>query len=101
MGQSGCIEGITTENLTVGNLFYAAFCNMANNYRICMDRLCPDRKGLRLVLSGGLTRSIPVLRQLIEERFAMPIRDTAITEETLLGLLEIAKEVSVGKPDLS
>jgi sugar (pentulose or hexulose) kinase len=98
LGHCGHIEGITTENLTVGNLFYAAFRSMADNYRDCMDRLCADRKGFSLALSGGLTRSMPALRQLIEDRFRMPIRDTAVTEETLLGLLEIASQVYLPEP---
>lgn len=93
LGNCGSIEGITTDNLTVGNVFHASFRNMADNYRVCMDRLCSDRTGLRLALSGGLTRTVPVLRQLIEDRFRMPIRDSAVAEETLLGLLEIASEV--------
>lgn len=93
LGQTGTVDGITTDNLTVGNLFYAAFQNMADNYRECMERLCTDRTGLSLALSGGLTRTVPVLRRLIEERFEMPIRDSAVAEETLIGLLEIATEV--------
>lgn len=93
LGHCGSIEGITTDNFTVGNLFHAAFQNMAENYLECMDRLCADRTGLSLALSGGLTRTVPVLCQLIEDRFKMPIRDSAVAEETLLGLLEIASEV--------
>jgi sugar (pentulose or hexulose) kinase len=93
LGERGRLEGITTENLTVGNLFHAAFCNMADNYACCADRLCPERVGLGLALSGGLTRSVPILRQLIQERFAMPLRESVVAEETLLGLLEIAREV--------
>ncbi len=93
LGHFGSIEKITTENLTVGNLFHAAFRNMADNYHECMSRLCADRSGLSIALSGGLTRTVPVLRRLIAERFDMPIRDSAAEEETLLGLLEIASEV--------
>lgn len=91
LGNSGRVDGITTENLTVGNLFHAAFRNMADNYARCADRLCPDRSGLRLALSGGLVRSAPILRQLIQDRFAMPLRESAEAEETLLGLMEVAR----------
>ena len=93
LGHCGSIEGITTDNLTVGNLFHAAFRNMADNYRECMDRLCGDRSDLSLALSGGLTRTVPVLRRLIEDRLRMPIRESEVAEETLLGLLKIAVEV--------
>ena len=102
LGNCGGIEGITTDNLTVGNLFHAAFRNMAENYHECMDRLCSDRAGLSLARSGGLTRTVPVLRQLIEDRFKMPNRDSAVAEETLLGLLEIACEVYLQEtPDVT
>jgi len=100
LGHCGNIDGITTDNLTVGNLFHAAFRNMADNYCECMKRLCSDRTSLSLALSGGLTRSVPVLRRLIEDRFKMPIRESAVAEETLLGLLEIASEVYL-KPNSS
>jgi sugar (pentulose or hexulose) kinase len=93
LGTSGRVEGITTENLTVGNLFHAAFRAMVDNYVRCADRLCPDRTGLSLALSGGLTRSVPILRQLIQDRFALPFRESAAAEETLLGLLAIARDV--------
>ena len=54
MGTSGSITGITTENLTVGNLAYAAAANMADNYAHCADRLWPDQTWQRTCLSGGL-----------------------------------------------
>lgn len=93
-GTSGKLEGITTENLNLGNLFYAAFRNMADNYGQCITRLCPDVKGLGVALSGGLTRSVPILKELIQNQVAGPIRESMETEETLTGLLEIACEES-------
>lgn len=93
LGSSGRLEGITTENLTVGNLFYAAFQNMADNYLLCADRLNPNRSGLSLALSGGLTRAVPILQKLIQDRFNVPVRESTATEETLVGLLEIGRTV--------
>lgn len=93
LGSSGHLQGITIENLTIGNLFHAAFRSMADNYARCADRLFPQRAGISIALSGGLTRSVPILRKLIEERLRMPLRETAAVEETLLGLLEHAREV--------
>lgn len=89
LGDRGCISGITTENLTVGNLFHAAYRSMAENYRTLADRFQPaDWKSI--VLSGGLTQGAPRLRKLIQQRFTAPMRESA-GEETLLGLLDIAQ----------
>lgn len=93
LGHTGSLSGITTENLSLGNVFHAAFSNMADNYLVCADRLNPQRGGRPLAISGGLTRSVPVLRQLILERFGVPIRESAEAEETLIGLLEIGRAV--------
>lgn len=91
MGDTGRIEGITTENLTVGNLFRAAFRNMAANYGHCAERLDPARSWMRLALSGGLTQSVPVLRQLIQQQFSAPIREFPEGEDVLNGLLRAAR----------
>jgi hypothetical protein len=93
LGSRGHVDGITTENLTVGNLFHASFRSMAENYACCADRLCPDHAKLSLALSGGLPRSVPILRKLIQDRFCRPLRESATTEETLLGLLDVARSV--------
>ncbi len=95
LGKTGSVDGITTENLTVGNLFYAAFRNMADNYLLCADRLSPNRAERSLAITGGLTRSIPILRQLIQDRFAVPLRESTQAEETLLGLREIGRAVYI------
>jgi sugar (pentulose or hexulose) kinase len=88
LGSHGRIDGITTENLSVGHLFHAAFRAMADNYARVADGFGrADWKAV--VLSGGLTQSAPLLRQVLEQRFPVPIRESA-REETLLGLLDIA-----------
>ncbi len=93
LGSQGSIDGITTENLSVGNLFHAAFRNMADNYSLCAARLCPELTVSGIAVSGGLTRSVPILKQLIQDRFPIPLRESVESEETLLGLLEIAREI--------
>ncbi len=93
-GFHGAITGITTENLTVGELFLAAFRSMADNYVRCAERLDPARSWKRGVLSGSLVRSVPSLRSSIAERFEVPLRDAASNEETLLGLLKLASETA-------
>jgi sugar (pentulose or hexulose) kinase len=93
LGSVGSVEDITTDNLTIGNLFRAAFQNMADNYARCAERLGANRPGMSLALSGGLTRAIPILRRLVQEQFDLPMRESAAAEETLLGLLKIAADV--------
>ena len=93
LGSRGSIEGVTTENLTIGNLFHAAFRSMAENYAICAERLCSDHADLSLAISGGLPRSAADLRKLIQNKFGRPLRESTAVEETLLGLLDVARSV--------
>lgn len=94
IGREGHITGITTENLTLGNLFRATFESMAQTYDQLANRLWPERAWKRVVVSGGLTRSVPILRELIERRFPGQLVETTADEETLLGLLEVARQAT-------
>lgn len=89
LGSTGSIRNITTENLTVGQLFDAAFRSMAENYDRCATWLDPERSWSQVVLSGTLAREGTRLRHYLAERFPVLIRDSC-EEETLLGLLELA-----------
>ena len=90
MGDNGHISGITTENLTVGNLFQAAFEFMADSYLICSQRLSPQPQWDRLAVSGGLVQAFSPLRTKLQARFPWPMREVAEQEETLTGLLRMA-----------
>ena len=85
VGDRGRIDGITLDNLFAGSLFRAAFRYMADNYWTCAKRLLPNRQWRRAVLSGGLTQKVPILRQLLAERFG-ECRECAEGEDVLLGL---------------
>jgi sugar (pentulose or hexulose) kinase len=91
MGDRGRIEGITTENLTVGKLFCAAFDFMAESYLTCSRRLAATPSWDRLAVSGGLVQAFPALRRRIAERFRLPMREVPEQEETLMGLLKLAR----------
>ena len=91
-GSIGSITGITTDNLTVGQLFGAAFRSMADNYAGCAERLDATRSWSQVVLSGSLGRSVPALQRLMQQRFDVPFRESANDEETLLGMLTLASE---------
>lgn len=93
MGNSGRIDQITTENLTVGNLFQAAFEFMADSYLTCSQRLSVTPAWSRIAVSGGLVQAFPSLRQKLQMRFAMSMREVAEQEETMMGLLYWAREV--------
>ena len=88
LGSRGRIDGITTENFSAGHLFHAAFRAMADNYvRVASSFGISDWEAV--VLSGGLTQSAPLLRQMLAKRFPVPMRES-MGEETLAGLLDIA-----------
>jgi sugar (pentulose or hexulose) kinase len=94
VGNHGAIANIREGNLTVGQLFYAAFRNMADNYYACALRLSPDKDWQTLIFSGGLAQKFDLLRQMILDRFQCNYRMCASTEDTLLGLLAFALVIS-------
>lgn len=94
MGCDGRIEGITTENLTVGGLFDAALEFMADSYALCARRLSAVPSWSQIAISGGLVQSFPSLRRKLQTRFTQPFREIAEQEETLLGLLNLARLAS-------
>ncbi len=96
-GNEGSIRGISVENLTVGNLFLAAFTFMADSYRQFSRQLDPAESWSKLAVSGGLVQRFGVLRSLLQERFGCALREIAEQEETLSGLLRLAQEAAVGE----
>ena len=88
LGDRGRIDRITLENLTVGNLFRAAFRSMTENYGSCAARLSPNRGWRRTVLSGGLTQRVPILRQFLAAQFG-ECRECSAGEDVLLGLARL------------
>ena len=101
VGERGAISNISEGNLTVGQLFYAAFRNMADNYQACALRLSPKRDWHTLVFSGGLAQKLELLRTMIVARLGCDYRLCASTEDTLLGLLALALVVSGQAPSVA
>jgi sugar (pentulose or hexulose) kinase len=89
LGERGQIANISTENLSIGTLFHAAFQSMADNFGRIAERFSPW-SWKRVILSGGLTQNAPRLRSLINDRFGVPLREST-GEDTLAGLLDIAR----------
>jgi len=89
-GDRGRIANIRGDNLTLGNLFRAAFKNMADSFYDCAVRLSPKKSWKNLLFSGGLACKLEVLRSVIQQRFAASYRITPFEEDTLFGLLILA-----------
>jgi sugar (pentulose or hexulose) kinase len=89
-GDRGTISNIRQDNLTVGNLFRAAFNNMTDRYYDCALRIWPERSWQKLVFSGGLIGKLEALRQVIQKRFQTDYRLAPFAEDTLTGLLIMA-----------
>jgi sugar (pentulose or hexulose) kinase len=93
-GEKGSISNIREQNLTVGTLFRASFENMAQNYYDLALRIWPDRSWKNIVFSGGLARKLKLLRNIIEQKFQTSSRLCPLEEDTLLGLMVLARVFS-------
>jgi sugar (pentulose or hexulose) kinase len=93
-GDKGSISNIREQNLTVGTLFRASFENMAQNYYDCALRIWPEQSWKNIVFSGGLARKLELLRRIIEQKFQIGSRLCPLEEDTLLGLMVLARVFS-------
>jgi sugar (pentulose or hexulose) kinase len=100
VGDRGEMLNLSEENLQVGHLFRAAFQSMARNYRVCADRLSPPEPWKRLVFSGGLAQRFSALRGEITKEFGLPYRICPTSEDTMLGLLALARVAAGQAPTL-
>jgi sugar (pentulose or hexulose) kinase len=90
VGERGAITNVREQNLTVGDLFYATFTAMAENYSRCALRVSPEAEWQRVVFSGGVALKAELLRRLICDRLGAAHRIVASEEDTMLGLLALA-----------
>jgi sugar (pentulose or hexulose) kinase len=93
-GDRGSIANIREKTLNVGTLFRAAFENMAECYHASASRIWPERSWRRIVFSGGLALKVSLLREIIQNRFQCDARVSPVAEDTLCGLLLLAKVFS-------
>jgi sugar (pentulose or hexulose) kinase len=96
LGRRGSIDNISTENLSVGSIFHAAYRSMADNYVKIAKRFERD-DWRQITISGGLVQNAPRLQQLLQQRFSAPLRICGV-EETMLGLLDIANNCYTLEP---
>jgi hypothetical protein len=93
-GNQGSIRNIREHNLTVGSLFRAAFGNMAQTYQRLAERLWPEQAWTRIVFSGGLAQKSEALRTSILREFGGGYRMSPSAEDTMAGLLVLARAFS-------
>lgn len=93
LGEHGSFSNVRLDNLHVGDLFVAAFRNMADNYATAANRI--GLEGLsRVVLSGGLVQRFERLKREVLSRFSMTSRTVFHAEETLIGLCKLGKRAT-------
>jgi xylulokinase len=91
-GASGSLENLHEANLTAGHVFRAVFESMARNYDMCARRLDPERTARAIVFSGGVARQFDIVRQLTADALRLPYRLSPHPEDTLYGLMVLAKQ---------
>lgn len=92
----GSIRNIRADNLSPGNLFRACFDAMASIYHSFAYRLCPEGDWKNIAFSGGLAIKLKIFRQIIQQRFHTGYRLAPFAEDTLFGLLLLAR-VFIGR----
>ena len=93
-GARGFLENLHEGNLGVGHVFRAVFESMARNYATCAGRLDPDGAAERIVFSGGVARRLNLLRELTAQALRVPYRLSPHPEDTLFGLMVLARSFS-------
>lgn len=102
LGSAGYIANMHEANMTLGDVFSAAFNGMAQNYHDCACRLSPNRDWQGIVFSGGLVSKMPALQRLILDKFDnTSFRMNELKEDTLTGLLLLAMKVRQPDEQLS
>jgi xylulokinase len=87
----GGIWNLREDTRNLGHFTRAAFASMAENYQRCAARLETTKPWKRIAFSGGLAHRCPLLRELIEEHIGLSGRLSHSPEETLIGLLALAR----------
>jgi sugar (pentulose or hexulose) kinase len=93
-GNRGAITNLHGGNFTLGHLFRAACENMAEHYAAAAHRLWPETGWQGVLLSGGLARRSGLLRRLIVAKLGGSARLATQDEETLSGLLALARVIA-------
>jgi sugar (pentulose or hexulose) kinase len=88
----GAITGADTQNLKVGNIFLAAYEDMADAYFAALTRLgLNGRQPGRLIGAGGVLHKTPMLRKMLADRFGLPLEPLPHSEDVMPGLLKLGR----------
>jgi len=90
-GSAGFLENLHEGNLRAGHVFRAALESMADNYAMCARQLIGADLPERIVFSGGVARRLALLRELAAARLRLPHRLSPHPEDTLFGLMVLAR----------
>jgi sugar (pentulose or hexulose) kinase len=86
------ISGVDNCNLTMGNLFTAAYQNMADSYYDAFTRIGLNGKRPKSMIGvGGIIQKTPLLRRLLGERFGLPLWQPPNTNVAMCGLLRLGR----------
>jgi xylulokinase len=86
----GAITGVDTQNLKIGNIFLAAYADMADSYFAARKRLgLNGRQQGRLIGAGGVLHKTPILQKMLTDRFGLPLEPLPHSEDVMSGLLKL------------
>jgi xylulokinase len=97
-GSHGFLEYLDEGNLTIGHTFRAVFESMAANYAQCAQRLDTWGSLGSCVFSGGVAHRLEILRDLTAAALGLPYRLSPHPEDTLFGLMVLARAFRDGVP---
>ena len=87
----GYISGITHSNLHIGNLFMAAFTDMAETYWKFIRQLGERPENIsRIICSGGVNWKTPQLRYSLEQISKKKCVLSTMADEALSGMYQLA-----------
>ena len=95
----GSITHITRSNLTLENLFSAAYQDMGRIYAhyIQLMEKAVDQKPNRMIFCGGAVRNNPTLRSALEHATGLPGMLSASTDEVHEGMMQLARRIEAQK----
>ena len=88
----GSIQGITSSNFNIANLFISLFKSMANRYIDTIATLCDLSKISKIVCAGGVSWRLPELLKEIEKASNRHCSLSLMEDEALNGMLMVAKK---------